>query len=308
MKRVYSILLICFCLICLSGCTRNPEDVKLDSVKSLQKYAKENFGDVKYIETLDDENGMHQRKCIFEDEKRGFRFYVRSVPNSLSIDGSVFGYSGTSIYSNYKDQFRMWLGEQIKPQIEALGITYLEDFYPSSEPVLHYDRAFSMKTGYMVAPIDEMEEDLRKVLSIVYSYDWPEKAGKFNIQARTPDKAYFGTIGIEEFDRPNERGIEYMKAQVKKICGIEIDRFDKIEWSDKNLIDGLRDQYIEKDSTNNWRVKNYYFTYEGEQYLISTAIVHQYSYDDEPGERVWNYQNYKYYEPIEKKESSIKNQ
>lgn len=302
MKRVYSILLICFCLICLSGCTRNPEDVKLDSVKALQKYAKENFGDVKYIETLDDENGMHQRKCIFEDEKRGFRFYVRSVPNSLSIDGSVFGYSGTSIYNDYKDQFEIWLGEQIKPEIEAMGFEYLENFIPSSKDTPYYERAFCMDTGYMVAPIDEMEEDLRKIFSVIYSYEWPERAGKFYIKARTPDDEIFGNITKEEFDCPSERGIDYMKARLKKICGIEIERFDKIEWSDKNMIDGLRDQYIEKDSTNNWRVKNYYFTYEGEQYLISTAIVHQYSYDDEPGERVWNYQNYKYFEPVERKE------
>ena len=298
MKRVYSILLICFCLICLSGCVRNPENIKLDSTKTLQKYAKENFGDVKYIETIDDPGKNHERICVFEDEERGFQFYVRSVPKSLSIDGSVFGYSGTSIYNNYKEKFQEWLGEQIKPQIEALGFEYREDFYPSTEPVLHSDRVFSMKTRYMVAPIDEMEEDLRKIHSLIYSYEWPEGAGTFYINARTTDKEFFGNIGKEEFDCPGERGIDYMKAQLKKICGIEIERFDKIEWSDKNMIDGLKDQYIEKSSTENWRVKNYYFTYEGEQYLISTALVHQYSKDIEPKEKLWNYQNYTYYEPM----------
>ena len=293
MKRVYSILLICFCLICLSGCVRNPEDVKLDSTKTLQKYAKENFGDVKYLETIDDPEGRHQRICVFEDVERGFTFY---------------GYSGTTINNNYKVQFRKWLGEQIKPQIEDMGFVYEEDYYPTGKDIHFYERAFSLKTGYMVAPLDEMEEDLKKILDLIYSYEWPEAVGTFYIKARTPDKEFFGNIGMDEFDRPNERGIEYMKAQVKKICGIEIDKFDKIEWSGTYRVDGLDKQYVEKDSLDNNRVKNYFFTYEGEQYFISTAIVHQYSWDDEPGERVWNYQNYKYYEPIEKKESSIKNQ
>ena len=83
------------------------------------------------------------------------------------------------------------------------------------------------------------------------------------------------------------------EKQVKEICGIDIDGFDRTTSIRPELVPGLDEQKLEPTSLDsNNLTKIYYFTYEGQEYFICEAKVYL-SSPDKGGEILQYYQNYK---------------
>jgi hypothetical protein len=101
MKKVISILIICFCISTLAACN-SPEDIKPISQKDMIKYVEKAIGeDISFISVESNER-VHSKTFIFNLDKRNITFTAESVITAPFVDGTQFGNFKEEIYINYE--------------------------------------------------------------------------------------------------------------------------------------------------------------------------------------------------------------
>lgn len=91
MKKKIFVFIIFILLLVVSGCSKNPSDVKLLNERQAARVARTYFGDATYMGVK--ENSSDRIVYIFKDNKLGFEYNIVSFRKSLSLDGSSFGYT-----------------------------------------------------------------------------------------------------------------------------------------------------------------------------------------------------------------------
>lgn len=101
MKKVISLLMICFCISTLFACN-SPEDIKPISQKDMIKYVDKAIGeDISFV-SVESNDRDHSKTFIFNLDKRNITFTAESVITAPFVDGTQFGNFKEEIYINYE--------------------------------------------------------------------------------------------------------------------------------------------------------------------------------------------------------------
>lgn len=290
MRRIL-VLISCIFIMSLCGCYTSKDAVPLDSEKKLMLMAQKKHGPVELVETQNNDGPERSRICELKDVKRGFTYHITSQPHSQGLDGAVFYYDGTMVTDDFDKSYLAWMKEVTKKEFEAEGFVVLDDFREKELSENGVERAVYLDFNKLLTTKDRMEEDLELVIRIMQSHD-PELAMKYkflNVYC-APEMEYVGQFTFDEILDDNVVGLRYMKKQVKKICGIDIDGFDRVTDIRADRVPGLEEQKLDRTSLKSDDLTRiYYFTYEGQEYFICEAKVYR---DAKGGEALEYYQNY----------------
>ena len=293
MRRVLA-LISCVFIMGLCGCWVSEDSIKLDSNKKLLRVAEEMYGKAELISTEEHDSPRKYKTCELRDVRRGFTYHITSQLHTVGLDGAVFGYDGTVIKDDFHKKYQLWLTDVTRDEFEEHGIKVFDDRLPTDYDEIGTDRAVCIYNNKLFTTKDLLEKDLEYVISTICSHDQEVALkGKWFAVYLAPEMECFGQVSFEEILDEDVVGLKYMKKQVKEICGIDIDGFDRTTSIRPELVPGLDEQKLEPTSLDsNNLTKIYYFTYEGQEYFICEAKVYL-SSPDKGGEILQYYQNYK---------------
>ena len=298
MRKTILGILSCIMILSLCGCYASKEAVKLDSEKRLTIMAQKKHGPVELVETNDYDEPTRCRICELKDVKRGFTYHITSQPHSQGFDGVAFYYDGTMVTDDFQDSYKTWMTEVTRKEFEAKGFAVVDEL-PTYRPYdLGFDRVVCVNELKLLTTQDHLEEDVQFVVRTMYAHDSELAFKRDELRVYLgSDMEFFGDIAFDEVLHEDKGGMFYMKKQVKEICGIGIDSFDKIDYIRLENIPGIEDQKVDLTGIDESKIVNiYYFTYEGKQYFICEAKVYQNS-GKKGGEVLQYFQNYTDYEP-----------
>lgn len=291
MRRIIVLLISCIFVMNLCGCRISEDSIKLESDKELVRAAEEKHGKAELLDTQVQDSPGKYKIVKLRDVRRGFTYCIKTQPHSVGLDGATFGYDGTVIWDDFQISYTQWLTDVTRDEFEAHGIKVYDDWLPNDYDELGTDRAVSVNRNRLVTTKDRVEEDLEYIIRTICSHDQDLEMKRewFSVHL-SPDMEYFGQFTFEEILDDNVMGLRYMKKQVKKICGIDIDGFDRVTDIRADRVPGLEEQNLDRTSLDSDDLtKIYYFTYEGQEYFICEAKVYR---DAKDGETLEYYQNY----------------
>lgn len=233
MKKRYFFLAVFFigCLMMLTSCENDPEDVKLKEEKALKAYAEENCHACTF-ERFD--KSKERNTAVFTDDKCGFEFEVISKPVSVSFDGCVVGYKEDTS-DNWEACYVDYLYDKVADETESLAAEgkfefIKEDNKRSVGKVLWYIRGDLDLEGF--APY------LRKIGAAV------RKADVYGLCAETELWAYSSPDRKETFKMKDMTAFYRLKDDAV----IAFDDYDGYIFTDKAEKElGVKCTYVRSD-------------------------------------------------------------
>lgn len=293
-KVVGAMMLVLLCTLC-SGCTLNPKSVKLHTKKEILQKANEWYGNAEVIDVKESDE-PYQRVFTLRDKDYGFTYEMISHPKSEGMDGSVFYYSGASVYSGYQDAFLEYFNKTEKDAFERQGIKLTDDLkyklYCSDK------RMFSLKDYQLVSTPEQWRDDMNFAWERMHAYKNIESVfGPCKIEVSKYDhREYYGTLKEEGFITAQDEKIEYYMREARYLAGISDIKYVRTEEKNIKDIPELADQnfYEQRLQDGDGKVNVYYFSYEGKEYFIIDEWVAQ--INENGGGMFQYYQNYKHYD------------
>lgn len=288
--KVMFVTLLGLLMFCC-GCSLSRNGIKVLSEKEIQKYATDNFGACELVSSEYDED-KNVRTCLLTDKTYGFTYYVSSEPQSVGLDGSVFGYSGVINMTNRTEKMYEYVSSLISYNLSLAGIELVKDLDYSPYAT---GRKFSVKNGVLLSDDEHWEKDLEAVRRQLKNYNACHDFDTYRLRIYSPDKSY-GEAGLETFKSSEESSREFWLSRVYDLCGISDFEYVRTEKIPFEQVPGLAEQNLYPGSMlgPGKDVTVYYFTYEGKEYFITNAEVIQYDLETNAA-AIQAYQNYKTY-------------
>ena len=144
MKKIVICFLIVLSII-ITGCENNPENVKLKNKDEIIKYAKSNFGKVKYVKDEINDNSI---TYTLKDSEYNFLYTCESYASSFGIDGDSFGYYEKT-KCDFEDKYRSLINTNLYK--EGIMASNCSDSYCLFDSISFYDAS---KVAKIIKKID----------------------------------------------------------------------------------------------------------------------------------------------------------
>ena len=123
------LLLIAILLLVCVGCAFSPEGVILYNKYQANRIVNKEYGKAKYIDTSKIGDSV---TYTFEDKELKFQYKYKCYPESISIDGTTFGYSQTCSTTFYEEYFN-YVKENIESDVDTISRKYDVRIYMDKE-------------------------------------------------------------------------------------------------------------------------------------------------------------------------------
>ena len=285
LNKIIAFILVAILAFALFGCASTASDVKLASKSDLKQYANNKYGTAKFVrleESTDidivdgeDKDYISGRYCYLKDKEYGFEYYVASYVSSLSVDGSVFGYS-ESKKSDFSRRYLESFMSKYNTELSNIEETYdINIIYDDKYTYTIYVEAYSEDESEIESGVEELGKliekfDNRKFLNETVEYNRNE---------------------IEVYYDSNIIGIYYIHNGYLNKEGMDIERYREAIASlakvNKNDVKYLRTELVDfydsgidsskyRDNSDNIipdYVTFYYFMIDNKEEFISDAMV-----------------------------------